>query len=160
MSTPPLPKGLERTRGNRVANRLHSAAIHLLRRARQEDRATGLSPERLSLLSVLVFAGARTPSELAAIEMVSRPAITRTLNALEDDGLVVRRRSDSDRRVLRVHATAKGEKLMETGRERRVRRIAGELESLSREELAVLDTATRALELLGGRRGGTARGPE
>jgi len=150
MSTPPLPEGLEHSRRNQVANRLHSAATHLLRRARLEDRKSGLSPERLSLLSVLVFAGPRTASELADIEMVSRPAITRTLNALEQAGLVRRRRSEADRRTAVVSATTHGRRLMEQGRERRVLRIAEELASLKAEDLATLDAASRVLETLGG----------
>lgn len=148
MSTPPLPAGLEDSRANRVANRLHSAAIHLLRRARQEDRATGLSPERLSLLSVLVFAGPRTASELADIEQVSRPAITRILNALEDAGLVRRERSRSDRRVTKVHATARGRRLMEAGRARRIGRIASGLESLTAAQLELLSEASKLLASL------------
>ena len=150
MSTPPLPSGLPDTRTARVANRLHSIAIHLLRRARQEDRATGFTPERLSLLSVLVFAGPRTASELAEIEMVSRPAITRTLNALEQLGLVRRERSTEDRRRILVHASDRGHELMEAGRRRRVERITRELEQLSETDLAGLDRATRALEELQG----------
>ena len=116
MSTPRLPNELANTRVTRVANRLHSIAIHLLRRARREDRATGLTPERLSLLSVLVYAGPRMASQLAEIEMVSRPAITRTLNALEALELVRRERSTEDRRRLLVHATDRGRELMEAGR--------------------------------------------
>lgn len=149
MSTPRLPKGVQATLRNRVANRLHSAAIHLLRRARLEDRASGLSPERLSLLSVLVFGGPRTASELADIEMVSRPAITRIVNALESSGHVRRERSERDRRVWLIHVTAKGRQAMEIARERRVRRISVELDGLTREELATLDEATRTLERAG-----------
>ena len=129
---------------------MHSIAIHLLRRARQENRATGLTPERLSLLSVLVFAGPRVASELAEIEMVSRPAITRTLNALEELGLVRRERSTSDRRRVLVHTTTRGRELIERGRRRRVERITRELERLSKTDLATLERATRALEELDG----------
>lgn len=148
MSTPPLPAALSPTRRNRVANRLHSAALHLLRRARADDRASGLSPERLSLLSVLVFGGPCTASELARIEMVSRPAITRTLNALEAAGLVRREASPEDRRRRTVHATERGRKLVEQGRERRVRRIAAELDALSPAQIESLDAASRVLESL------------
>ncbi len=56
-----------------VADRLHSAAIHLLRRLRRTDEATGLSPARLSALSVVVYAGPRTLGELAGIEQVRPP---------------------------------------------------------------------------------------
>jgi len=148
MSTPPLPEALRETLRNRIANRLHSVSIHLLRRAALEDRVSGLSPERLSLLSVLVFGGPRSASELADVEMVSRPAITRIVNALEASGQVRRERSASDRRSWLIHATAGGRWVVEQGRERRVRRIAAELASLTREELSTLDAATRLLEKL------------
>jgi DNA-binding MarR family transcriptional regulator len=80
--------------------------------------------------------------------MVSRPAITRIVNALETSGQVRRERSASDRRSWLIHATDAGRRVVEQGRERRVRRIAAELASLTREELSTLDAATRALEKL------------
>ncbi len=40
-----------------LADRLHSAAIHLLRRLRREDDASGLPAPQLSALSVIVFGG-------------------------------------------------------------------------------------------------------
>lgn len=149
MSTPPLPEGVSNTRRNRVANSLHSAAIHLLRRARQEDRASGLSPERLSVLSVLVFAGPRTGSELAEIEMVSRPAITRILHALEASGHVRREQSRSDRRVWVIHATDSGRRAIEVARVRRLRRVARELDELGDRELRTVEAATEILEKIG-----------
>jgi hypothetical protein len=48
-----------------VADRLHSAAIHVLRRAGDEDAASGLSRARLSALSVVVFRGPLTLGDLA-----------------------------------------------------------------------------------------------
>ncbi len=155
MSSPPIPTGLADTRVTRIANRLHSAAIHLLRRARTADQTTGLSPERLSLLSVLCFAGARTVGELAGAEMVSAPAISRILNPLEEAGLVRRERATSDRRRVIVHATAKGRRMMDAARRRRLERIAAELERLDESELGVLEAATEALDFLG-RAGGQA----
>lgn len=148
MSTPPLPEGLADTPATRVANRLHSAAIHLLRRARVADRETGLTPERLSLLSVLTFAGPRTMGELAAIEQVSAPAISRSVKALEADGLVRRQRPGRDRRQVRVQATAAGRRLMDAGRRRRLEYIERELRDLGRRELEQLGRAATILESL------------
>ena len=145
MSTPALPAGLDNTRVTRVANQLHSATIHLLRRARREDPATGLGPSQLSLLSVLVFAGARTPGELADIEQVSRPAITKLVQGLARLRLVRRQADATDGRRVIVEPTAKGCRLIEAGRRRRVERIAADLERLDAEELAVVDAATRIL---------------
>src|SRR5215218_8569721 len=71
-----------------VADRLHSAAIHLLRRLRVQDAATGVSGPRLSALSVLVFGGPRTVSALAAAEQVRVPTMTRLVQGLKREGLV------------------------------------------------------------------------
>ena len=146
--TPPLPAGLVANATNEVANRLHSLAIHLLRRARTADRETGLSPERLSILSVLVFAGPQTLSQLAAAEQVSRPAISRSAKALVDEGLARRERNSLDRRSVRMYATAAGQALLEAGRRRRLEHIAAELEQLTGPELDLLNLAADVLRSL------------
>src|SRR2546426_8261057 len=65
-----------------IADRLHSAAIHLLRRLRVEDKALGLTGPRASALSVIVFRGPLTMSALAGAEQVRRPTITRIIVGL------------------------------------------------------------------------------
>jgi DNA-binding MarR family transcriptional regulator len=95
---------------------------------------------------VLAYAGPKSITELAAIEMVSLPAITRIVNYLEGLGLVERDRTSDDGRVVRVVATRKGKKLMEEGRRRRVERIASQLTELRRLELMVLAEAASVLE--------------
>src|ERR687884_2088242 len=108
-----------------AADAFHSAAIHALRHVRRDDPQTGLSAARLSALSVLVFGGgARTLGELAAAEQVRPATMTRIVQALERDGLVRREPDRDDGRVVRLHATAKGERVMWGGRERRVDRLA------------------------------------
>src|SRR5262245_11051379 len=92
-----------------VAGRLHSAAIHLLRVARTVDGESGLSPSRLSALSVLVFGGPRTIGGLATAEAVRSPTMTQLVNGLESDGLVRRRpASTGDGRRVVVEATPAG----------------------------------------------------
>src|SRR5229473_2111765 len=73
-----------------TADRLHSAAIHLLRRLRRQDDASGLTAPRLSALSVIVFSGPLTLGALATAEQVRPPTMTRLVAALEEAGLVVR----------------------------------------------------------------------
>ncbi len=96
-----------------IADRLHSATIHLLRRLRRTDEATGLSPARLSALSVLVFAGPRTLGELASIEQVRPPTMTHLVRGLGQQGLVRRESDDDDKRVARISATRKGRRILE-----------------------------------------------
>src|SRR6185436_19812846 len=85
-----------------LAQRLHAAAIHLLRRLRAEDDASGLTAPRLSALSVLVFGGPRSIGELAAAEQVRPPTISRLVRELERDGLVRREADAGDARIQRV----------------------------------------------------------
>ncbi len=129
-----------------VADRLHSAAIHLLRLARREDVTTGLSPARLSALSVLVFGGPTTVGELAATEQVRSPTMSRLLAEMEADGLVERRSAAGDRRVVIVSATAKGERVMQAGRRRRVARLAERIRQLAPVDVELLDQAAVVME--------------
>lgn len=129
-----------------VAARLHSAAIHLLRRLRTEDAASGMSPSGLSALSVLVFGGPCTMGELAQAEQVTPPTMTRLVASLAADGLVERRPDPADGRVVRVHATATARGVLEEGRDRRVSRLAALLAALEADELATLSRATELLE--------------
>ena len=124
-----------------VADRLHSAAIHLLRRLRREDTASGVSTAQFSALSVLVFAGPQTLGDLAAAEQVRPPTMSRLVDSLERSNLALRERDEADRRVVRVHATETGRRLLTEGRHRRVAVLAGQLEALAPEDLATVDRA-------------------
>ena len=131
-----------------VADRLHSAAIHLLRRLRVEDKAIGLSGPRASALSVIVFRGPVTMSALAEAEEVRPPTITRLVAGLERRGLV-RRVSDSrDGRVQLVEATAAGRRLLNKGRARRVARLAEGLAQLSKDDQHLLARAAELMDRL------------
>ena len=65
---------------------MHSAAIHVLRRAAEQDRSSGLSPARLSALSVVVFRGPLTLGELAVAEGVRSATMSGIVNGLEATG--------------------------------------------------------------------------
>jgi DNA-binding MarR family transcriptional regulator len=134
----------------RLADRLHSAAIHLLRRVRREDEAIGLSAARLSALSVIVFGGPMRISALARAEQVRTPTMTPIVAALERDGLITREADASDARASLLSATPKGARLMSEGRARRVARVAADLKNLSAADRAVLAEAVDILERLPG----------
>lgn len=135
----------------RLADRLHSAAIHLLRRLRREDARTGLSGPRLSALSVVVFGGPLTLGELAAAEQVKPPTMTRLVRALEARELVTREPDEHDGRVVRLRATARGRTLMAEGRARRVAALAEGLRALEPADVAALAGAVDTLEHVVGR---------
>jgi DNA-binding MarR family transcriptional regulator len=138
-----------------TADRLHAAAIHLLRRLRREDTAAGLAPARLSALSVLVFGGPMSLSALAEAEQVQAPTMTKIAQALEAAGLVRREPVPGDRRGARLVATARGRRILLEGRRRRVARLAADLEALPAAGQRALERAVAILERLGG---GTPRG--
>lgn len=129
-----------------MADRLHSAAIHLLRRVRRQDVATGEGPARLSALSVLVFGGPKTLSELAAAEQVKPPTMSRMVAGLARDKLVEIASDSSDARRMHIRATNKGKAILQQGRERRIEYLAAQLDLLTPEELHAL---SEAVEILG-----------
>jgi len=134
------------SRSVEAADRFHSAAIHALRRVRRDDPETGLSAARLSALSVLVFGGPRSLGELAAAEHVRPATMTRIVQALEEERLVRRGSDPADRRVTRLQATAKGERVMWRGRERRVANLATLLSGLSEQEISQVHRAAELVE--------------
>jgi DNA-binding MarR family transcriptional regulator len=148
MQLPDVPEGLPADDRHAVANALHSAAVRLLRRAASADSGMSLDGPRASLLSVLVFAGPQPMRRLADIEQVSPPAITKLVTALETQGLVMRRASEKDRRVVLVEATPQGRALLEGGRRDRVALVAGLLDGLSTKDLAALRRAAAIIATL------------
>jgi DNA-binding MarR family transcriptional regulator len=129
----------------KLADDLHSAAIHLLRRVRREDEAIGLSPARLSALSVVVFGGPMRISSLARAEQVRMATMTPIVAALERDGLVTRENDPTDGRAALLRATPKGAKLMAEGRARRVANLAAALRTVSASERSALKRAATIL---------------
>lgn len=129
-----------------LADVLHSAAIHLLRKLRREDAASGLNAPRLSALSVVVFAGPVTLGDLADAEQVRPPTMTRIVDALAEQGLVVKKKNAQDGRSTLIHATAAGRKLLIEGRERRVRALSAQIAALSPKERAALEGAAEILK--------------
>ena len=129
-----------------AADKLHSASIHVLRRVAREDPASGLSAARLSALSVLVFGGPRTLGELASAEQVRPPTMTNIVRGLEEADLVRREADPSDGRIARVHATAKGARILQQARQRRIANLADRLGSLSAEEVARVRDAAELVE--------------
>jgi DNA-binding MarR family transcriptional regulator len=129
-----------------VADRLHSAAIRLLRRVRKQDAASGEGPSRLSALSVLVFGGPMTMGKLAAAEQVKAPTMSRIVTGLERRRLAERIPDSKDGRRVRIRATPSGVRLLHKGRRLRIEYLARHLDKLTRQELTTLVEAADVLE--------------
>ena len=128
-----------------AADRMHSAAIHLLRHAARQDTLSGQGPARLSALSVLVFAGPKTLGELAAAERVKPPTMSRVVAGLKRSGLVRIQCDEHDQRRVRISVTAKGEHLLQEARKRRIQALAEIFGSL---QPGQLETVSRAAEII------------
>jgi DNA-binding MarR family transcriptional regulator len=129
-----------------LADRLHSAAIHLLRLVRGQDAATGIGPARLSALSVIVFGGPVSLNDLARAEQVRPPTMSRIVDALEAEGLARRRTNQQDRRAVQIQATEKGAQILQQGRRRRVKLLAAHLSRLSPTERKDIGRALEAIQ--------------
>ena len=138
--------------GRAVAERLHGAAIRLIRRLRKSDEASGLAAPKLSALSVLVFGGPHTVKELAAAEQVRAPTMSRLLVELEGAGLVQKSKDPEDRRIVRVQATTRGRNLLEAGKSRRLEVLAAQIRLLDVHERRSISTAVKLIERLNGQK--------
>ena len=128
-----------------AAEAAHSDAIKLLRLVRTEDTRTGVGPAQLSALSVLVFHGPKRLNELAALEQVRPPTMSRIVDGLVKQGLAQRQSQASDRRSVEVSATAAGRKVLMQGKARRVRALTRRLATLSGHDIKIIGKAAKLL---------------
>jgi DNA-binding MarR family transcriptional regulator len=143
---------LNRPNPQSIAESLHSAAIHLLRKLRHLDNvpnpeAQFLNAARLSALSVIVFAGPITLGHLADAEQVRPPTMTRIVHALQKMQLVTKTASANDRRTIHLSATMKGKRLLLLARNRRTQSLARQITALSAHDRKTL---TAAIAILNG----------
>ena len=132
-----------------LAAGLRIAVARLTRRIRSErDPDNELSLGQLSVLGSLYRGGACSIGELAALERVQPPSMTRTVNCLEEDGYVVRRPHATDGRQVVIELADKGRSTLEADRRRRDAWLAQRLRELTPQERSVLRQAAPILERL------------
>ena len=131
-----------------TADRLHSAAIHLLRGLRMRDRESGIGPAQLSALSVLVFGGPRSLAELAEAEQVKPPTMSRIVAGLLRAKLIHVETDKNDRRSMIISPTEAGMRLMQTARARRVDSLARSVSTLREADIQLLRRAAEMIESL------------
>jgi DNA-binding MarR family transcriptional regulator len=121
--------------------------IAISRIARQLRQATddGLTPSAMSVLNVVTARGAVKLSELAAIERVAAPTITKIVEGLVMAGLLERRDDPTDRRACLVQLTTVGKKEMKRLRFERNRRLEHLIGQLDTSDQAALAAAVPAL---------------
>lgn len=150
------------TAGSRTdtGSALRVAVLRLSRRLRQETTGSDeVTPSQMSALLVLAKYGELTLGELASIERIAPPSMTRIAARLEERGLLERRPDSSDRRVARVALSDAGTELLRLTRARGDAFVSSRLASLSEEERQLLARAVPLLERLASDDPATAVGP-
>ena len=117
---------------------LRIGVMRLARRLRNERTGNDLALTQLSTLATIYRDGPQTIGELASAENVKPPSMTRTVNCLEELGLVSREAHESDGRQVVVKLTAKAEAVLRADRARRDAWLKERLADLSRTDLEVL----------------------
>ncbi|HVY66416.1 MAG TPA: MarR family transcriptional regulator [Gammaproteobacteria bacterium] len=129
-----------------VAALLHEQFARLARELRNLELPPGMTPERLSALSVIDRRGPISVTALAEQEMVRPATMSRMVSALVDDGLVKRSEDKDDGRGVLVTTTPKGRRTYQRAQEQRLRYFAEALEHLSDEQLLAMRALTAQLE--------------
>ncbi len=131
-----------------AAARLRLGIVRTARRLRQEAaaEATGLTPTSTSALATIERHGPLTPSELAALERVQRPTVTRTLGCLDREGLIERTPDPADGRSSLVSVNAAGRERLRRLRGRKNAYLAKRMRDLPPADLATLERAAAILE--------------
>jgi len=140
-----VPRDARDARERETADRLHSAAIHLLRRVRRSDPLTGVPAAQLSALSVLM-GGPRTLGEMAAAEQVRPPTMSTLVGDMERSGLVRRSSDPGDARIVRLEMTAKGRRVLSKGRDMRIADIERRIRRLDPDEIDTIAEAVTIVE--------------
>jgi DNA-binding MarR family transcriptional regulator len=144
--SPDRPTGENTQTRTEVAALLHEQFARLARELRNLELPHGMTPERLSALSVIERRGPVSVTALADQEMVRPATMSRMVSALVDEGLVKRSDDKADGRGVLVTTTPKGRRVYQRAQEQRLRYFAEALEHLSNEQLVAMRALTTQLE--------------
>jgi DNA-binding MarR family transcriptional regulator len=136
----------ERTRAEDLAKTLRDALTRLNRRIRQARPIGDLTTSQLSVLTSLQLAGALTPRELADVERVQPPTMTKIVGKLEERGLVARTPHPTDRRQVILAPTEAGRTVYAQFERARNEWLAGQLGRLSPADRETLARAAKILQ--------------
>jgi DNA-binding MarR family transcriptional regulator len=130
-----------------LANQLRPVLLRLNRELRREIHSLGVTGGQASLLNQIQLRPGLGVRELAELERVSAPAMSKAIDKLEGAGLVTRARG-SDRRRVGIELTPEGSRVLASVRRRRTAWLASRLQELSPAEIDALDAALAPLARL------------
>lgn len=129
-----------------LAHDLRIACMRVARRVRFDADNT-IAPHHFSVL-VRLLDQPRTLGELAGIEQVSPPSMSRAVGQLVDQGYVIRSPDADDGRLVRLSLTDEGRATVQRERAHRDAWMTARLEGLPEDERQLLRRATDLLEEL------------
>ena len=135
-------------RSGEIAELLHERFSRLSRQLRHMELPAGMTPERLSTLSVIDRHGPISVTALADREMVRPATMSRMVSALVDEGLVRRREDKADGRGVLVSVTAKGRRIYRKAQQQRLEQLAEALNELTPDQLSAMQELATILERL------------
>jgi DNA-binding MarR family transcriptional regulator len=133
-----------------LATELRPVVLRVSRQLRKETEQFGITSRQATLLALVEQSPGLTLRALAESEGISAPALSGHIDRLESAGLLVRLRSDVDRRRVGLELTTAGRRLLRSVRERRTAWLAEQLEALAPDDLRAIEAAVAPLRRLAG----------
>lgn len=127
---------------------LRAAVLVLARRLRHQQAGDVLSPGEAAVLGKIVRLGPVTPGQLARIEHVQPPSMTRIIDRLEAHGFITRAADPADGRQVLLSASPAGRTFVEESRALRTAWLAAQFDRLDEADREVITAAADALHRL------------
>src|ERR1700730_1504396 len=131
-----------------LANRLRPVLLQLNRHLRREIHSLGVTGGQVSLLVQIKFHPGIGIRELASLQRMSVPAMSKFISRLEEAGLVQRAPVEGDQRRVGLTLTAAGHKVLRSVKSKRTAWLSARLRELKPDELEAIDAAIEPLTLL------------
>src|SRR5580765_2030150 len=128
-----------------VANRLRPVLLQLNRQLRREIHSLGVTGGQVSLLVQIKYRPGIGVRELAALERMSVPGMSKFISRLEEAGLVQRATVEGDQRRVGLTLTAAGQKVLRSVKSKRTAWLSARLRDLDPDELEAIDAAIEPL---------------
>jgi DNA-binding MarR family transcriptional regulator len=128
-----------------LANRLRPVLLKLNRELRREIHSLGVTGGQVGLLVQIKARPGIGMRELASVERMSVPGMSKFIHKLEEAGLVQRAPVEGDQRRVGLSLTPAGQKVLRSVKSKRTAWLASRLGQLEPEQLEALDAAIEPL---------------
>lgn len=131
-----------------LANRLRPVLLKLNRELRREIHSLGVTGGQVALLVQIKARPGIGMRELAAVERMSVPGMSKFIARLEEAGLVQRAPVAGDQRRVGLSLTAAGHKVLRSVKSKRTAWLSARLGQLDPDQLEAVDAAIEPLQQL------------